>query len=80
MEWELFRGSRSRVLDIEDYKKLTLEELMNGLWDTAGWAEPWDVGKRIVVFEEIKLKKLKLQGGGNVLVVSHSMTIGSLCI
>ncbi len=30
---------------IEDYKKLTLEELANGStkWDTAGWAEPKDV-------------------------------------
>ena len=40
---ESFPWSRPRVLDIEDYKKLTLEELANGIYqvDTAGWAEPW---------------------------------------
>ena len=81
---ELFRGVVPRVLDIEDYKKLTLEELANGIYqvDTAGWAEPWDVLKKRIVdgFEEIA-KEVEAKGGGNVLVVSHSMTIGSfVCI
>ena len=81
---ELFRGVVPRVLDIEDYKKLTLEELANGIYqvDTAGWAEPWDVLKKRIVdgFEEIA-KEVEAKGGGNALIVSHSMTIGSfVCI
>ncbi len=37
---ELFHGVVPRVLDVEDYKKLTLEELANRIYqvDTAGWA------------------------------------------
>ena len=35
------------VLDVEDYKTLTLEDLANGICqvDTANWAEPWEVLK-----------------------------------
>ena len=41
---DLFHGVIPRVLDVEDYKKLTLQELADGLVevDTAGWAEPWE--------------------------------------
>ena len=44
---ELFHGVVPRVLDVEDYKTLTLESLANGICqvDTAGWAEPWEVLK-----------------------------------
>ena len=44
---ELFHGVVPRVLDVEDYKTLTLEDLANGICqvDTANWAEPWEVLK-----------------------------------
>ena len=78
---ELFHGVVPRVLDVEDYKKLTLEELANGIYqvDTAGWAEPWEVLKErsLEGFEAIA-KEVEGNGGGNALVVSHSMTIGAL--
>ena len=78
---ELFHGVVPRVLDVEDYKKLTLEELANGIYqvDTAGWAEPWEVLKeRILEGFEAIAKEVEGNGGGNALVVSHSMTIGAL--
>lgn len=78
---ELFRGVVPRVLDIEDYKKLSLEELANGIYqvDTAGWAEPWEVLKsRILEGFEAIAKEVEENGGGNALVVSHSWTIQTL--
>ena len=78
---ELFHGVVPRVLDVEDYKKLTLEELANGIYqvDTAGWAEPWEVLKeRILEGFEAIAKEVEGNGGGNARVVSHSMTIGAL--
>ena len=44
---ELFHGVVPRVLDVEDYKTLSLEDLANGICqvDTANWAEPWEVLK-----------------------------------
>ena len=78
---ELFHGVVPRVLDVEDYKKLTLEELANGIYqvDTAGWAEPWEVlRERILEGFEAIAKEVEGNGGGNALVVSHSMTIGAL--
>jgi probable phosphoglycerate mutase len=63
-------------------QRLTYEDIANGLIeiDTAGWAEPWPViRKRIWTgFEDIAQAMIK-QGGGNALVVSHGMTIGTLC-
>ena len=40
----LFHGVIPRVLDVEDYKKLSLQELADGLVevDTASWAETWE--------------------------------------
>ena len=47
--------------------------------DTAGWAEPWEVLKeRILEGFEAIAKEVEGNGGGNALVVSHSMTIGAL--
>ena len=78
---ELFHGVVPRVLDVEDYKQLTLEELANGIYqvDTAGWAEPWGgLKERILEGFEAIAKEVEGNGGGNALVVSHSMTIGAL--
>ena len=78
---ELFHGVVPRVLDVEDYKTLTLEELANGICqvDTANWAEPWEVLKKRILegFEGIA-KEVEENGGGNALVVSHSWTIQTL--
>ena len=40
----LFHGVIPRVLDVEDYKKLSLQELADGLGevDTASWSETWE--------------------------------------
>ena len=77
---DLFHGVIPRVLDVEDYKKLTLQELADGLVevDTAGWAEPWDkLSGRILEGFEAIAREVESSGGGNALVVSHSMTIGT---
>ena len=78
---ELFHGVVPRVLDVEDYKTLTLEDLANGICqvDTANWAEPWEVLKgRILEGFEAIAKEVEENGGGNALVVSHSWTIQTL--
>ena len=78
---ELFYGVIPRVLNTDDYKELSLPELANGLVevDTAGWAEPWDkLSGRILEGFEAIAKDVEASGGGNALVVSHSMTIGTL--
>ena len=78
---ELFYGVIPRVLNTDDYKELSLPELANGLVevDTAGWAEPWDkLSGRILEGFKAIAKDVEASGGGNALVVSHSMTIGTL--
>ena len=78
---ELFHGVIPRVLKTDDYKELSLPDLANGLVevDTAGWAEPWDkLSDRILEGFEAIAKDVEASGGGNALVVSHSMTIGTL--
>ncbi|MBZ2130673.1 phosphoglycerate mutase family protein [Streptococcus gordonii] len=78
---ELFHGVIPRVLKTDDYKELSLPDLANGLVevDTAGWAEPWDkLSGRILEGFEAIAKDVEASGGGNALVVSHSMTIGTL--
>ena len=78
---ELFHGVVPRVLDVEDYKTLTLEDLADGICqvDTANWAEPWEVLKsRILEGFEAIAKEVEENGGGNALVVSHSWTIQTL--
>ena len=70
---ELFHGVVPRVLDVEDYKTLTLEDLANGICqvDTANWAEPWEVLKsRILEGFEAIAKEVEENGGGNALVLS----------
>ena len=65
----------------DNYKELSLPDLANGLVevDTAGWAEPWDkLSGRILEGFEAIAKDVEASGGGNALVVSHSMTIGTL--
>ena len=75
-----FHGVIPRVLDVEDYKKLSLQELADGLVevDTAGWSETWEQlsGHILEGFAAIA-KDVESSGGGNALVVSHSMTIGT---
>ncbi|MDR1521644.1 MAG: phosphoglycerate mutase family protein [Streptococcaceae bacterium] len=82
---ELFDGVLPRTnayQSVRDFKNLTYETIANGLIeaDTAGWAEPWQIiYERIWTgFEDIAHAVAK-QGGGNALVVSHGMTIGTLC-
>ncbi|WP_295504837.1 histidine phosphatase family protein [uncultured Streptococcus sp.] len=78
---ELFHGVIPRVLKMDNYKELSWPDLANGLVevDSAGWAEPWDkLSGRILEGFEAIAREVESSGGGNALVVSHSMTIGTL--
>ena len=67
---ELFMGVMPRVFNIEHVHQLSYAELAEGLVevDTAGWAENW---------EKLSGRIWEAAGGGNALVVSHGMTIGT---
>ncbi len=60
---------------------VTFEQIANAIYnlDTAGWAETYDTLKNRVWsgFEDIA-HHCEKNGGGNVLVVSHGLTIGFL--
>lgn len=77
---ELFMGVMPRVFNIDHVHQLSYAELAEGLVevDTAGWAENWEKlsGRIWQGFSEIA-EELKATGGGNALVVSHGMTIGT---
>lgn len=76
---ELFNGVLPRVFD-KDITKLSYQEMAAGIYqvDTAGWAETWEVlSSRILEgFTDIA-EKIETLGGGNAIVVSHGMTIGT---
>ena len=77
---ELFMGVMPRVFNIDHVHQLSYAELAEGLVevDTAGWAENWEKlsGRISQGFSEIA-EELEAAGGGNALVVSHGMTIGT---
>lgn len=78
---ELFMGIMPRIFNVDHVHQLSLEELAEGLVeiDTAGWAEGWEAIRQRIWsgFTEIA-QGLEAAGGGNALVVSHGMTIGTL--
>ncbi|MDR3156651.1 MAG: phosphoglycerate mutase family protein [Lactobacillales bacterium] len=85
-EGVLFDGILPRTdayKNAKDLKNLTYQEIADGLIeiDTAGWAQPWSViSERILTgFENCVQAVANQGGGGNVLVVSHGMTIGTFC-
>ena len=76
---ELFNGVLPRVFD-KDMSKLTHQEMATGIYqvDTAGWAETWEVlSNRILEGFTAIAEKIETLGGGNAIVVSHGMTIGT---
>ncbi|WP_455166897.1 histidine phosphatase family protein [Streptococcus sp.] len=78
---ELFLGVLPRVFRVDDFHHLSLMELAEGIVevDTAGWAESWETLRdRILDGFTTIAKDVKSQGGGNAIVVSHGMTIGTL--
>lgn len=78
---DLFFGVLPRVFQIDDFRKLSLMEMAEGIVevDTTGWAESWEkLGKRIKEGFEAIAKDLEAAGGGNAIVVSHGMTITTL--
>lgn len=78
---ELFFGVMPRVFNVEHVHQLSLAELAEGLVeiDTAGWAEGWEkLSSRIWDGFSAIAEKIEAAGGGNALVVSHGMTIGTL--
>ena len=78
---ELFMGVLPRVFKVEDFHRLSLMELAEGIVevDTTGWAESWSAlsGRILEGFEAIA-KEVEAAGGGNAIVVSHGMTITTL--
>ena len=78
---DLFFGVLPRVFQIDDFRKLSLMEMAEGIVevDTTGWAESWEkLSKRIKEGFEAIAKDLEAAGGGNASVVSHGMTITTL--
>lgn len=78
---DLFFGVFPRVFQIDDFRKLSLMEMAEGIVevDTTGWAESWEkLSKRIKEGFEAIAKDLEAAGGGNAIVVSHGMTITTL--
>lgn len=78
---DLFFGVLPRVFQIDDFRKLSLMEMAEGIVevDTTGWAESWEkLSKRIKEGFETIAKELEAAGGGNAIVVSHGMTITTL--
>lgn len=76
---ELFNGVLPRIFD-KDMSKLTHQELVEGIRqvDTAGWAETWEhLRDRILSGFTAIAEKIEASGGGNAIVVSHGMTIGT---
>lgn len=79
---ELFLGVLPKIFGEDvDLKQLTYEEMAAGILeaDTAGWAQPWEVIKDRILsgFTDIA-QKIESQGGGDVFVVCHGMTISTL--
>ncbi|KAA0963580.1 histidine phosphatase family protein [Streptococcus cristatus] len=77
---ELFMGVMPRVFNVEHVHQLSYAELAEGLVevDTAGWAENWEkLSSRIWEGFSAIAEELEASGGGNALVVSHGMTIGT---
>ena len=78
---DLFFGVLPRVFQIDDFRKLSMMEMAEGIVevDTTGWAESWEkLSKRIKEGFEAIAKDLEVAGGGNAIVVSHGMTITTL--
>ncbi|BAM23999.1 histidine phosphatase family protein [Streptococcus intermedius] len=77
---ELFMGVIPHVFNVEHVHQLSYPELAEGLVevDTAGWAESWEQlsGRIWTGFSDIA-KEIEAAGGGNALIVSHGMTIGT---
>lgn len=77
---ELFMGVLPRVFHVDHVHQLSYAELAEGLVevDTAGWAENWEKLRDRIWKGFIDIAKdVEASGGGNALVVSHGMTIGT---
>ena len=78
---ELFMGLLPRVFNVDHVHQLSYPELAEGLVevDTAGWAESWSkLSGRIWDGFTAIAEEIEAEGGGNGLIVSHGMTIGTL--
>ena len=74
-------GIIPRIFKVDHVHQLSYAELAEGLVevDTAGWAEGWEkLSGRIREGFETIAKEMEEHGGGNALVVSHGMTIGTM--
>ena len=77
---DLFTGLLPRVFNVEHVHQLSYPELAEGLVevDTANWAESWGaLSGRIMDGFTAMAREVEENGGGNALIVSHGMTIGT---
>lgn len=76
---DLFNGILPRIFQ-KNTAELSYQEMAEGIYeaDTAGWAETWEQlsGRILEGFASIA-KQVEAGGGGDVLIVSHGMTIGT---
>ena len=76
---DLFQGILPRIFD-RPLAELSYQEMAEGIYeaDTADWSETWEAlsGRILEGFTSIA-KQVEALGGGDVLVVSHGMTIGT---
>lgn len=78
---QLFSGVLPRLSGVAIDTDLSFEQTANLIHeaDSTKWSEPWDVLKdRIYQGFESIAKNLAAEGGGNALVVSHGVTIGTM--
>lgn len=76
---DLFNGILPRIFNRE-MKSLSYAEMATGIYeaDTAGWAETWgELSGRILDGFTSIAQEVEANGGGDAVVVSHGMTIGT---
>lgn len=80
---DLFQGVLPRTAAFntgKSFEEVTYPELAASIVevDTANWAEPWQIlSKRIYDGFEAMAQTVEQSGGGNAIIVSHGMTIGT---
>ncbi len=78
---DLFFNILPRIAGVDSMEEMTYEDMAKAIYeaDTADWAETWEqLRDRLLAGIKDLAEKMEAAGGGNALVVSHGMTIGTL--
>lgn len=78
---DLFFGLLPRLAGVENLEEMSYEDMAKAIYqaDTAGWAETWEVLRdRLLAGITDLAEKMEKAGGGNAIVVSHGMSIGTI--